>query len=312
MSDTVDRALDLWGLAGADVRLVAARENAVYKITQGPHSLALRLHRQGYRTDAELASELAWMAGVDALGLGVPKPLLSTDGTFLQVIDGTQVDVLSWLEGETLDGALANENTDTRARYLGALGAELARLHDASDRWVPPPEFQRCHWHRDGLLGDAPLWGRFWENPGLSKDDRKLFVKFRQVADDALRNYGTQLDYGLIHADPVAANVMVSDGRLCLIDFDDGGYGYRLFDIATALIKHMSAPDFPALRIALLDGYVCTRRIDLSHLGLFLALRAVTYVGWNIARMEEDAAQERNKRYIEQARNLVLNWLSAA
>ena len=37
---------------------------------------------------------------------------------------------------------------------------------------------------------------------------------------------------------------MVDGTTMQMIDFDDGGFGYRLFDIATALLKHRDAPDF--------------------------------------------------------------------
>ncbi|RYH02637.1 homoserine kinase [Salipiger sp. IMCC34102] len=309
MSGTLDRALSLWGLSGAEARLIAARENAVYRVTRGGTSLALRLHRTGYRSDAELASELDWMAAVAAAGIGVPAPVPASDGALLHVVDGVQVDVLTWLEGETLAEALDAASPDTRRQLFAALGAEMARLHAASDAWTPPPGFRRCRWDRDGLLGEMPLWDRFWRNPGLTTEDRALFEAFRTQAHDALGEDGAEADTGLIHADLVAANVLVGREGLALIDFDDGGYGYRLFDIATALFKHMTAPDYPALKAALLESYTDLRGVDLSRLDLFLALRAATYVGWNITRRAEDPTGARNRRFIDQARPLLQHWI---
>jgi len=118
------------------------------------------------------------------------------------------------------------------------------------------------------------------------------------------------LDYGLIHADLVPGNVMVDGQYIKLIDFDDGGFGYRIFEIATALHKFTPAADYPILRAALIAGYTAERQIDLTLLDLFLAIRSVTYVGWNIARLEEAGGIERNARFIGAARNMVLNVLS--
>ncbi|MBN8194820.1 hypothetical protein JI667_22230, partial [Bacillus sp. NTK074B] len=61
MSGLVDRALGLWGMDGADHRLFAARENEVHQVRHAGATYALRVHRAGYRTDAELQSELEMM-----------------------------------------------------------------------------------------------------------------------------------------------------------------------------------------------------------------------------------------------------------
>ncbi|WP_321378401.1 phosphotransferase [Rhizobium sp.] len=111
---------------------------------------------------------------------------------------------------------------------------------------------------------------------------------------DALPNLN--LDYGLIHADLVRENVLVNDGRIELIDFDDGGYGFRMFDIATALFKNRTEPAYPAMRAALIDGYRRARPLPdraLATLPLFMALRSVTYIGWAGDRSDMPDAHER-------------------
>ena len=102
---------------------------------------------------------------------------------------------------------------------------------------------------------------------------------------------------------------MIDGTTMQMIDFDDGGFGYRLFDIATALLKHRDAPDFAALQTALIQGYTSVRPIDLSALDFFILLRATTYVGWNITRMNEDGAAGRNARFIETTKRLATAYL---
>jgi len=106
--NTAEKALTFWGLDGATVILVAARENKVFCVNNDQHRYALRLHRKGYRTNSELLAELDWMAMLDRAGLSVPTPIAGLDGSHLQIVDGLQVDVLTWLQGETLDAALPN------------------------------------------------------------------------------------------------------------------------------------------------------------------------------------------------------------
>jgi len=307
MNPVVAHALTLWGLSDAQVHLVAKRENEVFRITATTgQSLALRLHRPGYRNDAELRAELQWMAALATGGLNVPAPVPALDGVALQRVEDTQVSMLSWLNATPLGMLGVPLNVPNRLETFHALGVEMAKLHDVSDRWAPPAGFERWSWDRTGLLGDAPLWDRFWENPTLDRDLRELLIRFRQHALARLSTEQESLDFGLIHADLVPENVMrAEDGTLYMIDFDDGGFGFRLFDIATALIKHRVEPDFTDLRAALIEGYQSQRTLDVGGLEFFMALRAVTYVGWIITRMGEDGAPARNKRFLAQAKALI-------
>ncbi|MBL9073752.1 phosphotransferase [Tabrizicola sp.] len=304
MNQVIETALALWGKAGASVELVATRENHVYRLDHEGAAFALRLHRSGYRSDGELQSELAWMAAVARGGLRVPAPVPALSGDLLLVIGGAQVDLLTWLDGSPVGKTGEPLQATDRSGLFRAIGREMARLHLVSDGWNPAAGFARTAWDRPGLLGEAPVWGRFWENPSLSAPDRQLFVAFRDLANARLRQLEGQLDYGLIHADLVRENIILDDKGPQFIDFDDGGFGFRLFDLATALIKNLSEPDFPMLRQALLEGYLALRPIDLDHLDLFLTLRAATYLGWIIPRMDEPGAVERNRRLISVARHL--------
>ena len=308
MTDAVEQALALWGLTGADCRLVAGRENRVYKVTHQGDAFALRFKRPGYRKLTELTSELDWLAEMARAGLGVPAPRPSRNGRLLECLDGQFVDLVTWLAGTPLGRSREPLILVDPVRTFFDFGAEMARLHLACDRWAVPQSFTRCKWDAEGLLGEAPIWGRFWENPTLDAPTRAMLLDFRQLAAQALASL--DLNTGLIHADLVRENVMIDGTDLYLIDFDDGGYGYRLFDVATALLKNRAEPSYPTLKQALLDGYHSVRPLDMAHLDLFLALRAVTYVGWIVPRMEELGSPTRNKRFIKDAQDLCGAWLA--
>ena len=171
----------------------------------------------------------------------------------------------------------------------------------SGNAWTPPAGFARCAWDREGLLGDAPVWGRFWENPTLDPPTRRLFKTFRDAAARDLAARADAFDYGLIHADFVRENILIDGGDIVLIDFDDGGWGFRLFDIATVLLKTVDDAGREAQKMALTRGYRNLRPLDLSALDLFVALRAATYVGWIVPRMAEEGAKARNRRFIETA-----------
>ena len=306
--DPVEDALALWGMTGADCAFVAGRENRVYRVDHECESFALRFKRPGYRDLAELTSELDWLTEMARAGLVVPAPHLSRNGKRLVELKGHYVDMVTWLTGTPMGRSRERLQLADPLRTFTDLGAEMARLHLACDAWTVPEGFTRCTWDAEGLLGEAPLWGRFWENPTLDAPTRDMLQEFRKTALRALSQI--DLDTGLIHADLVRENVMIDGTKLHLIDFDDGGYGYRLFDMATTLLKNRAEPAYPALKQALLDGYRKVRPLDMTHLDLFLALRAATYVGWIMPRMGEPGSLVRNARFIEDARDLCDIWLA--
>ncbi len=296
--ETAARAVEHWALDVREITLFAQRENAVYRvINEDDTHFALRLHRKGYQTDAALLSELHWMQHLKAVGIDVPDPIPTATGTLLTREDGYAVDLLSWLEGQPLGRSSTPLEVADRNATFFAMGALMARVHATSDAWRPPDGFERSAWDLGGLIGETPLWGRYWENPALTADQAQLLKALRATARHHLSAH--TLDVGLIHADMVPENVLVAPHGLQLIDFDDSGYGYRLFDIATAILKYRAEPDIDTLTQALINGYHSVRPLDVTLLPLFMLLRAQSYLGWIMQRIDEPGARERQARMID-------------
>ncbi len=287
----INKACDYWGLHNTSVALVAARENRVYRVESQKGVFALRLHRSGYRTLDEIRSELIWMNMLIKHNTSVPNPISAIDGDFIKMVDGIVVDILSWVEGKPLN------QIEPTAMIYHDLGVLLARMHELADAWPLPESFARPTWN---LVGDAPSWGRFWENPQLTKEQQATLLDFRDYARSTLESL-PQPDCGLIHADLVPDNVLYNGHQLQAIDFDDGGFGYRLFDLATITHRSKRLQSSDKLAAAVISGYQKHRVLDCYSLPLFEALRACTYVGWNISRMHEPGGAERNDRFIAEA-----------
>ena len=309
MSETTAiKALEAWGMQGADVSLVAQRENIVFRVRHQGRQYALRLHRPGYQSVSMLHSELAWMQYLGAQGLTVPSPLPSVDGSLLQEVDGCHADLLTWLDGQPMGATGEPLDLADRKGTFSKIGQLMARVHQLSDNWDTPRDFERNRWDVDGLLGDEPLWGRFWENPGLNEKERKRVCEARDRLKSDLSE--TEADFGLIHADMLRENVMIHEGNLGLIDFDDSGYGFRLFDVATALFKNRSEPDYDDLEASFLSGYRGIRPLDTTLLSQFMLIRALSYLGWIISRMHEPGSDVRQKRFLASSLPLVDAYLA--
>ena len=285
------KALAAWDLQTADITLAAQRENTVFRVEHTRGTFALRQHRQGYHTAAALKSELDWITALAAADRPVPQPIATLKGALLHTQNNQNFSLITWLPGTPMGITGTPLTLENRRDVFHALGAEMARLHSTSDQWIPPKDFTRTPWDADGLVGDTPHWNRFWDNPALTKPQASLFADFRDTAQNLLTEI--QLDYGLIHADLLRENVLIDGDIIRFIDFDDSGPGYRLFDLATTLLRNGEEPDIAQLSEAMIAGYHSQRPLDLTHLPLFMALRACTYVGWVMTRpdLENHAAR---------------------
>ena len=134
MSEVVNQALILWGIEGAKVTLAAARENQVFKVGTSRDSFALRLHRPGYRSDQELRSELEWMTHLAERGMAVPRPVISQSGAYVHQVGDYQVDLLTWLQGETLRSSVNGLSQRQIEELFANFGRQLAKLHLITDK----------------------------------------------------------------------------------------------------------------------------------------------------------------------------------
>jgi Ser/Thr protein kinase RdoA (MazF antagonist) len=70
-----------------------------------------------------------------------------------------------------------------------------------------------------------------------------------------------------------------------LIDFDDSGFGFRLYDLGTALVQTFRHPAQGELRDALMAGYGTT---DREMVEFFTMARTLASVGWTMPRLRAD------------------------
>lgn len=285
-------ALAHWGSLGAPLRLVWQSENVVYETTlRDGTRAALRLHRPGYQGREGIEVELEWCERLATAGVPVAQPIRAVNGRLTAGLGGRVVSCLRWIEGTPMgqaDEPLAGSAVAARAVELGGL---IAALHDASDAGACPAPFTRKPWDADALLGDQPRWGRFWENPALSVEERALLLDARELARGILAQ---ARDFGPIHADVIRTNVMLGPEGMTLIDFDDSGPGWRLYDLASALIQSWGDPAMGQQARALVQGYAARRDLPADQarlLPLFVALRAFASAGWVITRAPGDATR---------------------
>ncbi|MCC7410930.1 MAG: phosphotransferase [Gammaproteobacteria bacterium] len=298
-------ALPHWGITDARVTLVKMRENAVFRVDAPDGGrYALRIHRHGYHSDAALRSELQWMQALAQAGIDVPVVKAGVSAGLFETVacdtvpEPRQIDLFEWIDGRPIGAAgesLAHDLPGLR-RMFHAMGQLCARLHNQASTWTPPPGFTRHAWDAQGLTGEAPFWGRFWELAALTDAQRTLIETARaRVHAGLLAQDSSAAGYSMIHADLSPDNVMLAGDRLLLLDFDDAGFGWHLFELATALYFHVREDYYADVRSALIEGYRSHRPLSdaaLASLPLFLTARGLTYLGWVHTRHETQTARE--------------------
>lgn len=286
-------ALAAWDAPDCTPRLIKNRENAVFEvIAPDGGRAALRLHRPGYQTDDAIRSELVWTQELAKAGMDLPRPIPCISGDLISYVTvaGRMSSIVSWVDGVALgDGGIADEwGESVQLELFTALGCELAKLHKLSNTLRLPETFERARLDIDGLLGEAPNWGRFWENPALSQADKSLLLEARAKLVSMLQDYHAGgADFGLIHADALSENVLVLDNAVTLIDFDDGVFGFRIYELGVAMSQVWDRPNAQKLATALVNGYGLDPELA-KLLPAFTVIRTLASCGWTISRYAAD------------------------
>ncbi|MEZ5407440.1 MAG: phosphotransferase [Acidimicrobiales bacterium] len=286
------------------VTLVNRTENVTYRVDDDAgRAWVLRLHRPGYHTRAELEAERVWLAALARAGVAVPEPLAATDGSAYVAVDvpadagagvaahTRQVGVTRWIPGQVLADLIdASRDPAEIAGWYHQLGAMLGRLHRQASAWTPPPGFTRHRFDADGMLGERPFWGRFWESPALNRSQRQLLDRARHRLRGELENRARDPGrFSMIHADLHPGNAVVDGDRIAVIDFDDAGFGHHLYDLAVALGRPGADPLPGAVWEAALSGYRTEHPLsddEAAAIPRFELLRSLALIGWKADRPE--------------------------
>ena len=206
-----------------------------------------------------------------------------------------QVGLIDWLEGESLQNLVSKASKGTIEDCYFKLGELMAQVHNQTSNWTPPRGFTRRSWHADGLMGPEPLWGKFWETAELSHEQKKVLKSAQSYIHHQLIELGkTKDNFGLIHADLHARNVLVKGDKLQIIDFDDCGYSWHSYEIAVAETDALSSLEpkvvtAQEIRNALIEGYRSIRHLNSQiekELNTLTMVRTLIQLGWANDRRE--------------------------
>ena len=309
-------ALSRWGLDGASLQLINLSENATFRIDPagGARPVILRVHREGYHTLDGIRSELAWMRALQReAGVKTPQAIPGLDGQDIQTVAHPALPrprhcvLFEFIEGE-------EPAQDNLIEPFKQLGEVTARTHLHSQGWKRPPYFTRLTWDFERSLGAAANWGPWREGPDATPARLALLQRLVDTIEARLQRFGQAPDrFSLIHADFRLANLLVHEGDTRVIDFDDCGFGWYLYDAATAVSFIEHRPDLDELLHAWMEGYRRVRQLSAeeeNELFTFVMLRRMTLFAWIGSHAETDLAKQEGPAYSVQTCELAERYLS--
>ena len=313
------RALEAYGLPpDCTLTLVNVSENATYRLDDpdtGRRSV-LRLHRRGYHDAVAIESELAWLEAVRLeTGLRTPKVISALDGRqVVSLSEDGEVGPRHIVRFEFLPGDEPAQDAGL-PEWFELLGGVTARLHRHARSWRPPPGWRRFAWDVNATFGTEARWGRWQDGIAVGGAEREILTRLEQTLRRRLAAFGQGPDrYGLIHADLRLANLLIDDGETYLIDFDDCGQGWFMYDFGSAVSFFEHDPRIPELIDAWVRGYRTVEPLsaaDQQEIPTFVLMRRLLLVAWIGSHSGTELARSMGAEYTGTSCRLAEEYLSA-
>ncbi|MCP4381075.1 MAG: phosphotransferase [Hyphomicrobiales bacterium] len=305
LAELATTALASYGIESAAApQLINLSENATYRVDDAAsrRRWAMRVHREGYHSTTAIASELAWLRALRTDDVVVtPVPVAGRDGELIQAVGHPamarprNVVLFEWENGEE------PSETDHLFDRFRMLGEVTARMHDHAQGWPRSADFERLTWDFETSLGASPHWGSWRDGMGLDADKIALFAETVALIGRRLERFGKSADrFGLIHCDMRLANLLIDDDIVKVLDFDDCGFSWHLYDAATTVSFFEHEPHVPELMARWVAGYRGVRDLpaeDEAEIPTFVMLRRMLLVAWIGSHSETDLARSMGVSY---------------
>jgi Ser/Thr protein kinase RdoA (MazF antagonist) len=313
------RALAEYGVApDAVLTLLNVSENATYAVDHPAtgERTVLRVHRHGYHDGPEIESELAWLDALrEDTGVRTPRVLPTPDGRrMLAMPEDGQPDPRHVVHFEFLPGVEPEETGESLPQSFELLGGITARMHEHALTWQRPAGFRRFAWDYDGAFGSVARWGRWQDGIAVGDAEREVLGRLDTALRSRLAWFGSEPHrYGLVHADLRLANLLEDGDQTYVIDFDDSGFSWFLYDFGTAVSFFEDDPRVPELTDAWVRGYRSVRELaaeDEAEIPTFVLMRRLLLVAWIGSHSGTDLARSMGADYTAASCDLAETYLS--
>ncbi|PYG88744.1 Ser/Thr protein kinase RdoA (MazF antagonist) [Ruminiclostridium sufflavum DSM 19573] len=296
------------------ISLLKFSENYTFLIDLKGEQRIFRVNRPGYHTLEELKSEVSWMDTLRSeTGLIFPEVICGRNKEPVQSFRNEQsgriyfCSMFTFMTGNIVGSLSGGELLEK----MCSIGEITAKLHKCSIK--NNFKLKRFEWNFEAFFGNNPRWGDWRKFKELTPYEIKLIGKVIFVMRNRLEKFGkNSARYGLIHSDLHLSNIIAEGAAVKVIDFDDCGYGWYLYDLGCSLVEYSNGLE--ELIDSWLKGYEKERPLseeEKEELPTFVLMRRIIRLAWLSSRSDSDTAKKLDKDYLTKTIELCIKYLTA-
>lgn len=251
----------------------------IYLVETETESYILKISHHHWRSESDIQFELEFLDFLYQHDLPVANPL-KTKGDRLYVtvraVEGDRYAALfPYAPGEIPQGDLSSEQSTIMGRVLGQIHQTSLKFENTTPRQSLNLEYLLD----DSLAAISPyLCGR-------NKDLAYLRNTIAEIRQQLTCLSQISPLWSVCWGDPHSGNVhFTSDNRITLFDFDQCGYGWRIFDLAKFLQVSLRAGICCKVRNAFFSGYQEVQELTDIEISCLQALTQMAHIwAWAIS-----------------------------
>jgi len=251
----------------------------IYLIEAETQSYILKVSHHHWRSKSEIQFELEFLDFLHQQQIPVANPLKTKDGKLLVTIRAVEGDryaaLFPFAPGEVPQGDLDT----TQSEIMGNI---LAKIHQVSLEFkntIPRQPLNVKHLLDESLETISPYLHC------ESSDLAYLENAIAEIKQQVICLEKTSPLWSVCWGDPHSGNIhFTADNQITLFDFDQCGYGWRIFDIAKFLQVSMSAGINRKVRDAFLTGYQKVQQLTDCEISSLQATTQMAHIwAWAIS-----------------------------
>ena len=260
--------LSRYGLSTANATPLHSYNNLVYHIESADNRrFSLRICGFPNMKHRSMADEMRWLDFVAQRNPRLaPRPIANEQGELVTVTatpDGDRLSCLfAWIEGTELRGSVT-------PLHMHKIGQSAAALHNIAKEFVFPDatsDFRSGYRYDQSLMLSHRGWIDEHRNAIGAEKVALLDRAIDYVVAKMNRIGTTRANYGVIHADLHLGNVLVQDGEISIMDFEQLGRGHYRYDLTVMWTELLDEPaDFAPLWQSFVAGYTEVAEVPFSQ-----------------------------------------------
>ncbi|WP_019504109.1 homoserine kinase [Pleurocapsa sp. PCC 7319] len=251
----------------------------IYLIETAAQSYILKVSHHHWRSKSDIQFELEFLDFLFQHHIPVANPLKTKDGKLFVTINAVEGDrygaLFRFAPGEVPLGDLSIDQSNI-------LGQTLGRIHQTSLKFnsqTPRQPLNFKHLLDDSLEVISPCLS------DINKDLSYLTNTIAKIKQQLSCLEQTAPFWSVCWGDPHSGNVhFTADNQITLFDFDQCGYGWRIFDIAKFLQVSLGAGMNRKVRDAFFAGYQTIQKLTDSETESLQAATQMAHIwAWAIS-----------------------------